>query len=105
MANANSNELKKTPKGKGEIMKQSQVWNRHTIKAAIAEKGFTLTDLAMQHGLSPQTVRNALDVPSKSGEIAIAKCLEKPVHELFPDRWTSEGKRIYPRYSNKECEV
>lgn len=86
-------------------MKKSQVWDRHTIKAAIARKGFTLTGLAIEHGLSSQAVRNALDVPSKSGEIAIAKCLDKPVHELFPDRWTSEGKRIYPRYSNKECEV
>lgn len=86
-------------------MKQSQVWNRHTIKAAIAEKGFTLTGLAIQHGLSPQTVRNALDVPSKSGELAIAECLKKPVQELFPTRWTPEGKRIYPRYNKQKQQV
>lgn len=78
------------------------VWDKYEIKAAIARKGFSLTALAKSYGIPAQTVRNALDKPSKSGEIVIAKFLEKPLYELFPDRWTEDNKRIYPRYNKKQ---
>lgn len=75
------------------------IWDRHAIKAAIERKGLSLTDIAKSYGMPAQTVRNALDKPSLSGEIAIAKSLGIEVQVLFPDRWTADGKRIYPRYN------
>ena len=78
-------------------MPTEKVWDRHAIKAEIERKGHTLTSIATAFGMPAQTVRNALDKPSRSGELAIAKFLGMPVHQLFPDRWTSDNKRIYPR--------
>ncbi|RXS92943.1 helix-turn-helix domain-containing protein [Acinetobacter junii] len=74
-----------------------QVWDRHAIKAAITRKGKNLSELAAEYNVSAQTVRNALDKPCKSGELIIAAFLSEPVHVLFPDRWTEDNKRIYPR--------
>lgn len=75
-----------------------QVWDRHAIKAAVERKGATLTQLAKLHGVSAQTVRNALDTPSKQGEMILSEFLEVPLNELFPARWTEDNQRIYPRY-------
>jgi len=40
----------------------------------------------------------ALKQPSLAGEKAIATFLNKSLHELFPERWTQDGRRIRPRY-------
>lgn len=74
-------------------------WDRHSIKAEIERRGKTFTQLAKDYGVPDRTVRNALYSPSKKGEIVISNFLEKPLHILFPDRWTAEGKRLYARYS------
>lgn len=68
------------------------------IRAEIKMRGNTLTDVARQYGISPRVVSLALKQPSLSGEKAIADFLGKPLHELFPKRWTVSGKRIRPRY-------
>ena len=80
-----------------------QIWDRHQIKSAIERKCKSLTNLAKIYDVPPQTIRNALDKPSKSGEKIIAEFLEVPLHVLFPTRWTAQNKRIYPRnLRNKE---
>jgi len=43
------------------------------------------------------TLRSALAKPCKSGEEVIAQFLELPLYVLFPERWTIDNKRIYPR--------
>lgn len=68
------------------------------IRAEIKMRGKTLTDVADAHKVSLKVVSLALYKPSLSGEKAIAAFLNKPLHELFPDRWTVSGKRIRPRY-------
>ncbi|HAV5431159.1 helix-turn-helix domain-containing protein [Acinetobacter baumannii] len=80
-------------------------WDKHSIKAEIERRGKSLTQLAKDNNLPAQTVRNALCHPSKSGELVISQFLGKPLHVLFPERWTKDNKRLYPRYSNskKEC--
>lgn len=83
--------------------KPTEQWDRYSIEAEIKRRGKSVTQLAKDYGMSDRTVRNALYYPSKKGEIVISKFLGEPLHELFPDRWTSDNKRIYPRYSNKEC--
>ncbi|CAB3764228.1 helix-turn-helix domain-containing protein [Paraburkholderia humisilvae] len=76
-------------------------WHKEDIKAAIRKRGKTMNDLARDYGLPVSNVRNALARPVFSGEKAIATFLDIPPHELWPDRWTPEGRRIRPRYANK----
>ncbi|MCS4534281.1 helix-turn-helix domain-containing protein [Neisseria montereyensis] len=68
------------------------------IRAEIKMRGKTLSDLARQYEVSPRVVSLALKAPSLSGEKVIAKFLDKPLHELWPERWTRTGQRIRPRY-------
>ncbi|RYL25171.1 helix-turn-helix domain-containing protein [Acinetobacter piscicola] len=87
----------------GNQRKPTETWDRYSIKAEIERRGKSLAQLARDNKMSEQAVRNALYMPSKSGEIAISTFLGKPLYILFPERWTKENKRVYPRYSNKEC--
>lgn len=68
------------------------------IRAEIHMQGKTLTDVARLYDVSPKVVSLALKKPSLSGERAIAGFLNRPLHELFPERWTKDGQRIRPRY-------
>lgn len=83
----------------------TKVWHSADIKAEISKRGETLSGLARANGKSSACVRNALITPSKSGEKIIAKFLQLPLHELWPDRWTEDGQRIYPRYDYLHAEV
>jgi Ner family transcriptional regulator len=76
-------------------------WHKEDIKAEIRKRGSTMNALARERGLPTSTVRNALTRPVFSGELAIAEFLGVPAHQLWPDRWTSEGRRIRPRYAAK----
>lgn len=81
--------------------KQQTGWHKEDIKAAIRKRGKTMNDLARESGLPVSTVRNALARPVLSGEVAIASFLGVPAHELWPERWSVEGRRIRPRYASK----
>ena len=70
------------------------------IRAEIKMRGKTLTDVAKMAGVSQKVVSIALYSPSTSGEKAISEFLGKPLHELWPARWTKDGKRIRPRYAH-----
>lgn len=82
----------------GSMQKPTEQWDRYSIKAEIERRGKTLTQLAKDYGMSDRTVRNALYHPSKKGELVIADFLGQPLYMLFPERWTVDNKRIYPRY-------
>lgn len=69
------------------------------IRAHLRIKGYSLEDVAREAKIGETTVRQALSKPSASGEKAIAKVLGKSLHELWPERWTKDGKRIRPRYA------
>ena len=60
--------------------------------------GYTLADVARETQTDASTVRLALRKPSLAGEKAIAQIMGKPLHELFPERWTADGRHIRPRY-------
>ena len=68
------------------------------IRAEIKMRGKTLSDLAWMYEVHPKVVSLALKSPSVSGEKVIAEFLDKPLYELWPARWTKDGKRIRPRY-------
>lgn len=80
---------------------QNTGWHREDIKAAIRKRGTTMNELARKRNLPTSTVRNALSRPVLSGEVAIAEFLGIAAHELWPDRWTADGRRIRPRYAHK----
>ena len=80
---------------------KEQFWDKHAIKAAIYRKVKTLADLAHDNAMPETTLRSALIKPCKSAELVIAKFLGEPLYVLFPERWTSNNKRIYPRYSER----
>ncbi len=83
--------------GSMHLPKEHNVWDKHSIKAAIARKGKSLSDLARDFDMPEPTLRSALAKPCKSGEEVIAQFLELPLYVLFPERWTIDNKRIYPR--------
>lgn len=95
--------LKRQRSSYGDEKNPTEQWDRYSIEAEIKRRGKSVTQLAKDYGMSDRTVRNALYHPSKKGEIVISKFLGRPLHELFPERWTVDNKRIYSRYSNKEC--
>ena len=68
------------------------------IKARLRMAGYTLADVARETHTDPSPVRLALRKPSLAGEKAIAQIMGKPLHELFPERWTADGRCIRPRY-------
>lgn len=70
------------------------------IRGHVRAKGYTLEQVAKEAGISCTSVRDAFTKPSAAGEKAIAKLLNKPLHELWPERWTKDGKRIRPRYAH-----
>ncbi|ENG0237722.1 helix-turn-helix domain-containing protein [Burkholderia multivorans] len=74
-------------------------WHKEDIKAAIRKRGTTMNALARDRNLPTSTVRNALSRPVYSGEIAISEFLGIAAYELWPDRWTPDGRRIRPRYA------
>ena len=80
-----------------------QIWDRYSIKAAICRKGGSLAALARDHQMPESSIRSALIKPSLEAERVIFNFLEKPLFELFPERWTTDNKRIYPRYNKSEC--
>ena len=83
--------------GSMHLPKEHNVWDKHSIKAAIARKGKSLSDLARDFDMPEPTLHSALAKPCKSGEEVIAQFLELPLYVLFPERWTIDNKRIYPR--------
>lgn len=78
------------------------------IRAEIRMRGKTLADLARMYEVHPKVVSLALKSPSLSGEKVIAEFLGKPLHELWPARWTKDGKEsvratdIYMRKQHHE---
>lgn len=76
-------------------------WHAEDIKAAIRKRGVTMTDLALSRAMPEASVRNAIARPFAKGELVIAEFLQIPLHEIWPNRWTKEGKRLRPRYVRK----
>lgn len=72
-------------------------WHREDIKAAIRKRGTTVTQLALDNGLSDSACRVALVRPSPAGESVIASFLGVPLQVLWPDRYDPYGRRLATR--------
>ena len=75
-------------------------WHPEQVKAAVRMTGTTLEALAIKSDLPPNAFSVALARPYRKAEIVRAKFLGVPLHELWPDRWTTNDKRIRPRYAH-----
>lgn len=73
-------------------------WHPEDIKAAIRKRGTTLSDLSRAHGYNDQAARLALrNRRSYAVEAVIATELGVPAHEIWPDRYDSNGKPLDAR--------
>lgn len=84
------------------MQESNRQWHPAYIKAEIHIRGLTMKQLAEKAGLNEAAVREALCRPSKSGEVVISQCLGVPLHELWPERWTEDGRRITPRKNTQK---
>lgn len=71
--------------------------HREDIKAEVRKRGTTLKQLALDGGLSESACRKALDVPSPLAEALIARCLDKPLHKIWPNRYDARGGRRFTK--------
>ena len=72
------------------------------IKAAVRKKeGKSLSALAREANLSESSLHKALKVPCPAGEKVISAYLGRPLHELWPERWTVDGQQVRPRWRHK----
>jgi Ner family transcriptional regulator len=62
-------------------------WDTHEIKAELARRGYTLTQLARDNGLPENACRRALSSSCLPGALVIAKTLEVSVQDLWPGRY------------------
>lgn len=69
--------------------------NQHPedVKAAVRKRGKTLTQLALEAGLSASACRTALLEPVPAGNRAIATFLDTPVQQLWPEWFDQNGCR------------
>ncbi|MBI1262982.1 MAG: transcriptional regulator [Rhizobiales bacterium] len=65
------------------------------IKAAVRKKVGSLAELARQEGVSTSVIRSALIRPQPTGNRIIAKCLDRSLHDIWPEWYDAEGKRLY----------
>ena len=63
-------------------------WDRHAINAEVRRRGLTLTGIALDANLHAGACRAGIIGMSRPGAEAIAKALDVPFRELFPDSYT-----------------
>ncbi len=71
--------------------------HREDIKAKIRKRGKTLRELSREAGLCDNAVTLCLRKPQVKANFAVAKFLDMPVHEIWPEWYDRFGKRIYIR--------
>ena len=69
---------------------QLRLWDRHTIKAALGQRGLTLVGVARAAGLEPSSCKVALRRRHKPGEAAIAAALGVNPAVLWPTRYNAQ---------------
>ncbi len=67
-------------------------WYR--IKADLAERGFTLVDVAARMGVTRYTVCTAKRRPVATVQRAIAEILGREPKDIWPTRYTRDGRPV-----------
>lgn len=80
--------------------------HKEDIKAAIRKKGVSMSQLSLSLGLHESTVRrNICGMHMPHVEPLIARFIDKPLHEIWPDRWDTENIRIRPISNKKKAKA
>ncbi|MCA3343550.1 MAG: helix-turn-helix domain-containing protein [Roseomonas sp.] len=74
------------------MTKPSADWHPEDIKAAIRKTGLTLSDLSRAAGFSEGAAKRALLIPWPRMEAAIAARLGREPHEIWPSRYSPDGR-------------
>ncbi|MBL4785400.1 MAG: helix-turn-helix domain-containing protein [Cohaesibacteraceae bacterium] len=69
----------------------------YDVKRELAKAGFTLTSLATTAGFSESLCRVSMREPCLSGERLIIETTGFNPHDIWPDRYASNGVRIIGR--------
>lgn len=75
-----------------EQQKNTHDWHRADVVAALHKRGWSIASLARAHGLSPSTLRSALDKPYKKSEKIIADAIGVEPEVIWSERY---AKRNY----------
>lgn len=67
------------------------------IKAKIRKKGATLASIGRSAGIDRRNMTNALVLPHKAAEAAIASFLDIPAYRIWPSRYHADGRRKKPQ--------
>lgn len=71
-------------------------WDRHAIKAELARRGFTYAAVEAKFGLHAGACRTGVRGANRKGAEAIAKVLDLPFRELFPDVYLRRPSETTP---------
>ncbi|MCG9027049.1 helix-turn-helix domain-containing protein [Laribacter hongkongensis] len=75
-------------------------WHRADIVAALHKKGWSLRELSLQHGLSPHTLKSALDRSYPKCERIIAAALGMEPEAIWARRYAIRNfKPVFPARS------
>lgn len=66
-------------------------WHRAEIVAAVQKRGKTIRQLSVDAGLSPNTLKNALQFSYPKGEKIIADFLDMKPQDIWPSRYQNKS--------------
>lgn len=68
-----------------------QDWHRADVVAALRKKGTSIRRLSIESGLSPNTLKSALQFKYPKGERIIANALGIKPEEIWPSRYLKKA--------------
>ena len=72
------------------------------IKAALYKKGLTLKDVSKKAGLTETAASKSLRFPCPNAHREIARIIGKNLHEIWPNWYDLNNKRIHGSQSHKK---
>lgn len=69
--------------------------HREDIKAMVKKRGFTMKKVSLDHGLPGTSLTASLYKPAPTANRILAHFLGLSVHELWPQWYDRNGKRIF----------
>ncbi len=71
--------------------KKSLDWHRADVVAALHKCGWSINSLAKAHGISPSTLRSALDKSYPKSERLIAQAIGIAPETIWPERFAARN--------------
>lgn len=69
------------------MVQKNTDWHRADIVAALKKRGWSVRALSVASGLSPNTLKGALQFPYLKGEKIIANAIGVPPEVIWPTRY------------------